>query len=391
MNMQVLVIGDNVEDQLAAYDGNRPGSFEARLDKDQVEALYEEHQVKLGDQALLLRTLREDLGWKCRFAGDNLVCRASTNPRTRWHAYTIGGRYFKVDSGTNESSFATQARKREIVDPIVPTHAVVKDGQWYESHYWRFLNGEMVPYPLDEWRGFFNELLAETDDDDVLTQVSCYRSEDGRPRVSPQVERRLFERARDLIKKKYSLYYQSALEGMANPTGEPRMSYYGKVIRIPRRELDTPHSAILRRDLMQDLPSLLRGYGGPMPAPGGPLERIEVRDVDTGDLLIMWRLPFLSVEQPGVDDSGVDKFRSPAGGSTGRGNAREMREQSVESEVQGMMAWEMREQEMREPSIEDEEQERMALEILDAEMAQEMEREEMEQAIDSTDGGDIQA
>ena len=175
MNVQVLVIGDNVEDQLADYDGNRSGPFRAELDKEQVQGLYEEHQVKLGDQALLLRKLHEDRGWKCRFTGDTLVCDSYVNPQ-RWHAYTVGGRYFKVDSGTNESSFATQAHKRNIVDPIAPTHAVVKDGQWHESELWRFFNGEMVPYPLDEWQRRFNELLAEADDDDVLTQVSCYPS-----------------------------------------------------------------------------------------------------------------------------------------------------------------------------------------------------------------------
>ena len=88
---------------------------------------------------------------------------------------------------------------------------------------------------------------------------------------------------------------------MANPTGEPHMNYYGRVNRIPWREYENDPYAFLHRDLIEDFPSLLRAYGGAMPAPGGPLERYQVRDVDTGDVLVMWRLPYLVFEHDHPD------------------------------------------------------------------------------------------
>ena len=64
---------------------------------------------------------------------------------------------------------------------------------------------------------------------------------------------------------------------------------------------------------------------------------------------------------------------------------------SVDDEVQGIMAWEAREQEMiaqeMEPSIEHEEQERMAHEMIEEERT----AHEMEESIDSADGGERQA
>ena len=44
MNLQVLVVGENVAEQLAKYDGNREGPFVTRMDRRTVQQLYEVHR-----------------------------------------------------------------------------------------------------------------------------------------------------------------------------------------------------------------------------------------------------------------------------------------------------------------------------------------------------------
>ena len=66
-------------------------------------------------------------------------------------------------------------------------------------------------------------------------------------------------------------------------------------IRIPCALLDTEISG-------GDLPSLLRPQDGSVPADHGPLERYEVRDIDTNDVLVMWRIPYRFDDGDGEGD-----------------------------------------------------------------------------------------
>ncbi len=92
-----------------------------------------------------------------------------------------------------------------------------------------------------------------------------------------------------------AVYYQSTSRGQANPDGPPNVVYFGKTYRIPKRdagdgyaqrkwEVDPAHLA---------KPIQLPGSGVQYaPIPGAIIERHEVLDTDTGDLLVMWRIPF---------------------------------------------------------------------------------------------------
>ena len=108
MNLRLLVIGENVAEQMATYDGNLQGPFRAQLDKEQVQKLYEEHGVRAGERQGLLTSLHKELGWEAAFEGDNLLCEMNVNPWARWHSYVVGGCQFEVTTATNEPSFATQ-------------------------------------------------------------------------------------------------------------------------------------------------------------------------------------------------------------------------------------------------------------------------------------------
>ena len=228
----------------------------------------------------------------------------TTNPNARWHSYTVGGCQFGFKGGTAEPAFATQAHKRQIAGAIDPTHAVVKGGEWHESPLWCFFEGRLLPYPIEEWNRRFDELMADVSDDDLLTYVSCYRSEDGPTNRAATHNERLGVNRDQGILQAMGLHYQSTRPGHANPSAVPKMVYYGRVIRVPAREFEDPVRAWRRRDLFGDLPSLLRPLGGLVPAGQGPLERYEVRDIDTNDVWVMWRVPYAVHE---MNHTGPDK------------------------------------------------------------------------------------
>ena len=83
MNLQVLVVGENVAEQMATYDGNREGPFNAQVSKEEIQRMYEDYGVRPGDQQGLQDTLRKKLGWKATFEEANLLLEMNVNPRAR--------------------------------------------------------------------------------------------------------------------------------------------------------------------------------------------------------------------------------------------------------------------------------------------------------------------
>jgi len=87
-------------------------------------------------------------------------------------------------------------------------------------------------------------------------------------------------------KTKGDIFYQSTVRGFAFPEGG-HVVYYGKVYRIPRA--DFPHNMLKHETEPEDL---LKDIEDAEPVPGAVLERHEVFDQDTGDVWVMWRIPY---------------------------------------------------------------------------------------------------
>jgi hypothetical protein len=67
-----------------------------------------------------------------------------------------------------------EAYIKDARDNAILTHAVVKDGEWYEHGemgWWGIVSNEK---PDDEWRTKFNELVDGLPDTTVLTLVDCH-------------------------------------------------------------------------------------------------------------------------------------------------------------------------------------------------------------------------
>ena len=84
------------------------------------------------------------------------------------------------------------------------------------------------------------------------------------------------------------LIYTSPQKGITQARTRESLRYYGKVIRIPREELGKASALTYDADpeeLLQDLKDA-------EPVLGGIVEQYEVVDMETGDLLIMLRVPY---------------------------------------------------------------------------------------------------
>lgn len=257
MKLLVLVIGDNVQQQLATFGGRLKDQFQVPV------------------------------------AGGEAFTRPY--PNYRWDSYVMGGRYFKMVDASGKRMRAAQSRKDAIVEPIEPTKAVVKDGQWYEPKLWRFTGEDgLVPDPSEAWPAKFDGLLADVKDDTTLTYMSCHRDEDGPTVRLDSLEPADEAAAGAVVLRQMNFHTVSSVRGLADQHTEGAL-YVGTVSRIAAREFDRMEDAA-KRDCAK-LPRLVRPtvYGTPIVP--GPVERYEVYDIDTGDMLVMWRVPYKPQEE----------------------------------------------------------------------------------------------
>ena len=88
------------------------------------------------------------------------------------------------------------------------------------------------------------------------------------------------------------VYYQSVQRGLQNPAGSDPITYFGVTYRIPRSEHATLRQVEWEpnpRELMDDV-ALADGRNA-APVDDAIVERFETYDRDTGDVLVMYRVP----------------------------------------------------------------------------------------------------
>ena len=91
-----------------------------------------------------------------------------------------------------------------------------------------------------------------------------------------------------------SVFYRSTIRGITSDKGEEAI-YCGTVLRIPSKAYGTPGYS--PGEWEPEPESLLQphaGIGGEVyePIMGGTMERYETRDLETGDVLVLWRFPY---------------------------------------------------------------------------------------------------
>lgn len=84
----------------------------------------------------------------------------------------------------------------------------------------------------------------------------------------------------------YKMFYYSTIKGVESE--EKDVFYLGRVYRIPEKAYGTEKH--LQYEI--DPQDLLKDLGDLEPIPGGTIERYEVRDINTGDVHVMYRVPY---------------------------------------------------------------------------------------------------
>lgn len=89
------------------------------------------------------------------------------------------------------------------------------------------------------------------------------------------------------------VFYQSVSRGFSNPDGKRPVTYFGKVYRIPKSEHGTLRQLeweLTPDDLLASLPQ--EGGAAVQQVAGGIIERFEIYDQETGDVWVMYRIPY---------------------------------------------------------------------------------------------------
>lgn len=184
-HFKVLVIGDNVDDQLAPYDENletEPRKVEDYDHGENVKSALNfynsnpQHRPEVGiditNERLLLGWYRE--GENIRWTADGISEEWTTyNPKSKWDWYVIGGRYnasFKIKAGADPDDFhpseahwsekfgneadhagaSDKARKRAIDYPAMIAAAIARaEKEWAELA----TATEAFTLPETDWAG----------------------------------------------------------------------------------------------------------------------------------------------------------------------------------------------------------------------------------------------
>jgi len=85
------------------------------------------------------------------------------------------------------------------------------------------------------------------------------------------------------------ILYWSTVKGLANNDGGPATVFYGKVHKIPREDFSTQQH-LNHEKMPEEIIEEIRS-SRPDVDPIGPVERYEIFEVDTGDVLVMYRIP----------------------------------------------------------------------------------------------------
>ena len=96
---------------------------------------------------------------------------------------------------------------------------------------------------------------------------------------------------------KFHLLWFSTQRGISNEDGEKSRVYYGKVFRVPRDIATEDARLAIEAREMNDLEERAINQScteGGKPAHGEFLERYDVFDIETGDALVMYRVPYQS-------------------------------------------------------------------------------------------------
>jgi hypothetical protein len=95
------------------------------------------------------------------------------------------------------------------------------------------------------------------------------------------------------------VFMQGVNHGLANPQGDQPVTYFGKVFRIPHSEHDTIRQLEWEMSPADLLRQVTDAAGRLLTPIASAIERVETYDQDTGDVWVMYRIPYAIGESKG--------------------------------------------------------------------------------------------
>lgn len=199
----VLVIGANINEQLAPYDENiEAAPYPVEVSEDEIKRMvdyYKRNGIEYPTIEELVSSKGVDWGGcEMKRDTDGKWVRMSTyNPKSKWDWYEIGGRYaarLRVKEGVEfeEPNFSwgwDENVKKEVLSKRLTdsalvkdienldelsAYAVVKDGNWYEKGEMGWFGISTNEVSDEEWRNELKKLLTNLSDDTLITYVDCH-------------------------------------------------------------------------------------------------------------------------------------------------------------------------------------------------------------------------
>jgi hypothetical protein len=233
-HFSVLVVGDDIENQMAPFDENREtprymartraqivadGRRSIERYRDGIYAEYladpakyiEEHS----NNAAHIRYLRDEFPLKLAFTDEEVYADevswggdfdedgnewSESNPQGYWDYWRVGGRWaghlplrngrdghmeplswewtdgYMAAEKPNAETHADRARKGDVnLEALDPTFAILHDGEWVargEMGWFGALRDEHVPE--EDWPKRWHDYVADLPDDVMLTVVDCH-------------------------------------------------------------------------------------------------------------------------------------------------------------------------------------------------------------------------
>jgi hypothetical protein len=180
----VLVVGNDIDDQLAPYDENT--DVEPYLDsldgdwKTELENAKEYFVKKTNEDITgwseqdILDAWTQPGHWVPSKDGDGYEHWSTYNPKSKWDWYITGGRW----DGWIKTRAGAEVNECTIADVDLETmeipFALVKDGEWYEKGrmgWWAMVSDEKNE---DKWTQEVRDALKDLDPSTALTVVDCH-------------------------------------------------------------------------------------------------------------------------------------------------------------------------------------------------------------------------
>ena len=138
----------------------------------------------------------------------------------------------------------------------------------------------------------------------------------------------------------YKVAYCGVSRGLARDEGHPVVLYYGAVRRIPSHEFHEDSVAASEKYDAAFPGSLLDDREDCERIPNAPIEHFDTYDKETGDMLVLWRVPYRPKAGPPQDDATPPKRSGHrAAGDSRRLECAPLKTERLEVRTSGREEW----------------------------------------------------